>query len=172
MRQIDLGIVGREPDHSGVETLYETTAPYVCLMPEGHPMAQEHGLVDLEEVAESETFVTFGANYPDSMMSIDPALSNKLRARSRLSVANMPLAGALVREASVLAISDPFSAEQSVLMGGVVFRPIKQNLTYYIAVVASGREALSREALHFVDLFADQLEKRVSKVRSLSKTVT
>ena len=172
MRQIDLGIVGREPDHTGVETLYETTAPYVCLMPEGHPMAQEHGLVDLEEVAESETFVTFGANYPDSMMSIDPALSNKLRARSRLSVANMPLAGALVREASVLAISDPFSAEQSVLMGGVVFRPIKQNLTYYIAVVASGREALSLEALHFVDLFADQLEKRVSKVRSLSKTVT
>ena len=171
-RVIDCGIVGREPDHRGVETLYEPTAPYVCRRPEGHPMAQEHGLVDLEEVAESETFVTFGANYPDSMMSIDPALSNKLRARSRLSVANMPLAGALVREASVLAISDPFSAEQSVLMGGVVFRPIKQNLTYYIAVVASGREALSREALHFVDLFADQLEKRVSKVRSLSKTVT
>jgi|TARA_B110000503_G_scaffold138766_1_gene225617 DNA-binding transcriptional LysR family regulator len=170
MRQIDVGIVGREPNHSGVETLYQTTAPYVCLMPEDHPMAQKNGLVDLEKLAQTETFVTFGASYPDSMMSIDPALSNKLRERSRLSVANMSLAGALVREASVLAISDPFSAEQAVLMGGVVFRPIKQNLTYYVAVVASGRAALSREVLNFVDMFAEQLEKRVNQVRTLNET--
>ena len=170
LRQIDVGIVGREPNHSGVETLYQTTAPYVCLMPEDHPMAQKNGLVDLEKLAQTETFVTFGASYPDSMMSIDPALSNKLRERSRLSVANMSLAGALVREASVLAISDPFSAEQAVLMGGVVFRPIKQNLTYYVAVVASGRAALSREVLNFVDMFAEQLEKRVNQVRTLNET--
>ena len=102
------------------------------------------------------------------MMSIDPALSDKLRARSRLSVANMPLAGALVREASVLAIADPFSAEQAVLMGGVVFRPIKQTLTYSVAVVTARREALSREALAFVDLFAEQLEHRANQVRTLT----
>jgi DNA-binding transcriptional LysR family regulator len=168
MRQLDLGIVGREPDYSGVEVLFQTSVAYVCLIPEDHRLATEYGPVDLEELVMTETFVTFGASYPDSMMSIDPQLSEKLRARSRLSVANMPLAGALVREASVLAIADPFSAEQAVRMGGVVFRPIKQKLTYFVAVVAARREELSREALKFVDLFAQQLQSRVDKVEKLS----
>jgi DNA-binding transcriptional LysR family regulator len=166
--QIDLGIVGREPNYAGVDVLYQTSVAYVCLIPEDHPMAGEYGLVDLNELADNETFVTFGSTYPDSMMSIDPILSDKLRARSRLSVANMPLAGALVREASVLAISDPFSAEQAVCMGGVVFRPIKQNLTYYVSVVAARREGLSREALRFVELFAEQLEGRVKHIKGTS----
>jgi DNA-binding transcriptional LysR family regulator len=167
MRQINLGIVGREPDYAGVDVLYQTSVAYVCLMPEDHPLAGQYGPVDLEELAMTETFVTFGASYPDSMMSIDPALSDKLRARSRLSVANMPLAGALVREAGVLAIADPFSAEQAVRMGGVVFRPIRQTLTYFVAVVAARREELSREALKFVDLFARQLQQRVDAVNRL-----
>ncbi|WP_300584900.1 LysR family transcriptional regulator [Marivita sp.] len=168
MRQLDLGIVGREPNYAGVEVLFQTSVAYVCLIPEDHRLAAEYGPVDLEELAITETFVTFGASYPDSMMSIDPLLSEKLRARSRLSVANMPLAGALVREASVLAIADPFSAEQAVRMGGVVFRPIKQKLTYFVAVVAARREELSREALKFVDLFAQQLQLRVDTVEKLS----
>lgn len=168
MRQLDLGIVGREPDYAGVEVLFQTSVAYVCLIPEDHRLAAEYGPVDLEELAMTETFVTFGTSYPDSMMSIDPQLSEKLRARSRLSVANVPLAGALVREASVLAIADPFSAEQAVRMGGVVFRPIRQKLTYFVAVVAARREELSREALRFVDLFAQQLQLRVDKVEKLS----
>ncbi len=171
MRQIDLGIVGREPNYDGVDILYQTSAPYVCLMPEDHPAAAEYGAVDLEELVQTETFVTFGDSYPDSMMSIDPDLSGKLRARSRLSVANMPLAGALVREASVMAVSDPFSAEQAVRMGGVVFRPIKQNLTYFVTAIAARRESLPREALKFVELFAAQLEERVRQVKSLSADV-
>lgn len=166
-RQIDLGIVGREPNYAGVEVLYQTSVAYVCLIPEDHPMAGEYGLVDLNELADNETFVTFGSTYPDSMMAIDPILSDKLRARSRLSIANMPLAGALVREASVLAISDPFSAEQAVRMGGVVFRPIKQNLSYYVSVVAARREGLPRETLRFVELFAEQLEDRVKQIKAL-----
>lgn len=168
MRQLDLGIVGREPDYAGVEVLFQTSVAYVCLIPEDHRLAVEYGPVDLEELAMTETFVTFGTSYPDSMMSIDPQLSEKLRARSRLSVANMPVAGALVREASVLAIADPFSAEQAMRMGGVVFRPIKQKLTYFVAVVAARREELSREALRFVDLFAQQLQLRVDMVEKLS----
>jgi len=168
-RQIDLGIVGREPNHQGVEILYQTSVPYVCLIPEDHCLAGEYGSVDLKQLAETETFVTFGDTYPDAMMSIEPGLSDKLRARSRLTVANMPLAGALVREASVLAISDPFSAEQAVQMGGVVFRPIEQNLTYFVSIVTAQRESLSREALKFVDFFSTQLKHRVDQVRALSR---
>lgn len=168
-RQINLGIVGREPDYQGVEILYQTSVPYVCLMPEDHQLAGEYGPVDLNQLAKTETFVTFGDTYPDSMMSIEPRLSDKLRSRSRLTVANMPLAGSLVREASVLAVSDPFSAEQAVQMGGVVFRPIEQNLTYFVTVITARRESLSREAFKFVDFFSAQLEERVDQVKKLSR---
>ncbi|MEP3276665.1 MAG: LysR family transcriptional regulator [Stappiaceae bacterium] len=164
MRQIDLGIVGREQNHDGVDTLFQISAPYVCLLPEDHHLATVSGPLDLEEVATSETFVTFGGTYPDTMMSIDGELSQKLQSRSRLSAANMPVAGALVRETGVLAVADPFSAEQTVRMGGVVFRPIVQNLTYYVTIVTAGREQLSRQALEFVDQFSQQLSKRVKDV--------
>ncbi|MDG2298110.1 MAG: LysR family transcriptional regulator [Planktomarina sp.] len=167
-RQIDIGVVGREPNYEGVDVLYQTTAPYVCVMPEDHKLASEYGPVDLHRLSETETFVTFGNNYPDAMMSIEPVISKKLQANSRLSVANLPLAASLVREASVLAIADPFSAEQAVRIGGVVFRPIKQNLTYFVTVIAARREKLSREGLKFVNLFATQLEERVNEVKKLA----
>ena len=167
-RQIDIGVVGREPNYEGVDVLYQTTAPYVCVMPEDHKLASEYGPVDLHRLSETETFVTFGNNYPDAMMSIEPVISKKLQANSRLSVANLPIAASLVREASVLAIADPFSAEQAVRIGGVVFRPIKQNLTYFVTVIAARREKLSREGLKFVNLFATQLEERVNEVKKLA----
>ncbi len=168
MRQIDLGIVGREPDYDGVDVLFQFSAPYVCLIPEDHPLAGEFGPLDLNVLADSETFVTFGGAYPDTMMSISSALSQKLQNRSRLTAANMPVAAALVREAGVLAIADPFSAEQAVRMGGVVFRPVVQNLTYFVTVIASGRQQLSRRALEFVDLLADQLQKRIQHVKAFT----
>ncbi|MDE0523228.1 MAG: LysR family transcriptional regulator [Boseongicola sp.] len=167
MRQVDLGIVGREASHEGVETMFHTSAPYVCLLPEDHPLAEEGGTIDLEAVAFTETFVTFGGTYPDTMMSMDPGLSQQLQSRSRLSAANMPLAGALVRETGALAVADPFSAEQAVRMGGVVFRPVVQNLTYFVSIISAGPEQLSRQALSFVNLFADQLTARVEFVNAL-----
>lgn len=165
--RLDLGIVGREPVHRGVEVLYQTAVPYVCLLPEEHPLADGYGPVDLEPLADTETFVTFGGTYPDSMMSIEPDLAERLRSRSRLSVANMPLAAALVREAGVLAVADPFTAEQAVRMGGVVFRPVRQRLTYFVSIVAAGRERLPRPALAFAESFAAQIEARVRAVRRL-----
>ena len=167
MRQVDVGIVGRDADHEGVEVLFQRPAPYVCLLPEDHPLALEAGSLDLEDVAMVETFVTFGSTYPDTMMSMDPELSQKLRARSRLSAANMPLAASLVRETGALAVTDPFSAEQAVRMGGVVFRPVVQNLTYFVTIIAAGREHLSRQAQSFVDLFAKRLSDRIDYVEGL-----
>jgi len=167
MHQVDLGIVGREANHEGVETLFQTSAPYVCLLPEDHSLADEDGPIDLEEVSSIENFVTFGGTYPDTMMSMDPNLSQKLQSRSRVSAANMPLTGSLVRETGALAVADPFSAEQAVRMGGVVFRPIVQDLTYFVTIITAGREHLSRQALSFVDLFAAQLTARVEYVNGL-----
>lgn len=127
LHQFDLGIVGRQPPYDGVETLFQTTAPYVCMMPEEHPLVGHAGTVDLEELADRETFVTFGGAFPDAMMSMDSALSQKLQTRSRLSATNMPVAAALVRESGVLAIADPFSAEQAVRMPARRDRPVSSS---------------------------------------------
>lgn len=167
--QFDLGIVGRQPHYEGVEILFQTAAPYVCLMPEDHPLVGLAGAVDLEELADRETFVTFGGVFPDDMMSMDTGLSRKLQAASRLSATNMPVAAALVRETGVFAIADPFSAEQAVRMGGVAFRPIQQNLKYHVAVISPGRHRLPRHAIEFSEIFAAQLTERVERVAAYTR---
>lgn len=165
MHQLDIGVVGRQPPYDGVEVLFEITAPYVCLMPESHELADGSGLVDLEVLAQTEEFAAYGGAFPDSMMSMESSLAQKIRNRSRLSATNMPVAAALVRETGVLTIADPFSAEQAVLMGGVVFRPIKQDLKYHVSIIAPGRDRLSRAALEFVDVLSEQLSKRVRDIQ-------
>ncbi len=163
-RQIDIGVVGRQPPYSGVEVLFQTSAPYVCLIPEDHALVGESGAVDLETLAETETFVTFGGAFPDEMMSMDANLSGRLQAQSRLSATNMPLAASLVRETGVFAIADPFTAEQAVRIGGLVFRPVRQELNYHVAIVAPGKDALSRQAMEFADRLAQRIENRVADV--------
>ncbi len=165
-RQIDIGVVGRQPPYGGVEILFQTSAPYVCLIPESHDLVGQDGSVDLEALTETEAFVTFGGAFPDEMMAMEPDLSNRLRTRSRLSATNMPLAASLVRESGVLAIADPFTAEHAVRMGGVVFRPIRQELNYHVAIIASGRDALSRQAVEFSERLAKRLAARVEYVSS------
>lgn len=165
MHQIELGIVGREPPYDGVEVLYQTAVPYVCLIPEDHELADENGPVDLERLADTEEFVTFGGAFPDSMMAMDRELAERLQRRSRLSATNMPVTGALVRETGVLAICDPFTAEQTVRTGGAVFRSVQQELTYHVSLIAPGRDRLSRAALALVDVLSGQLDSRVAEVR-------
>jgi len=163
MRQLDLGVVGRQPPYDGVDTLYRTALPYVCLVPDGHPLGSEYGPVDLEELVEAETFVTFGGMFPDEMLDIDPDLASRMRADSRLSAVNMPAAAALAREARTLAIVDPISAGVAVGAGGVTIRPLLQRLRYHIAVIARGRDTLSNEAATLADLLIERFE-RLEKV--------
>jgi len=164
--QVDLGVVGRQPPYEGVEVLFQMVSPYVCLMPEDHPLADAFGPLDLNELVETQTFVTFGGAYPDEMMEMEAELSAKLRATSRLSATNMPVAAALVRETGAFALADPFSAEQAVLMGGVTFRKIQQELKYHIAVITPGPERLTRHAFEFAEILAAQVTERVNQVKA------
>ncbi|WP_282610902.1 LysR family transcriptional regulator [Pelagibius sp. Alg239-R121] len=160
MLQFDLGIVGRSPPYDGVEVLFQTAVPYVCLLPETHALASGKGDVDLEEIAGTETFVTFGGAYPDEMLDIDHQLSARLRQSSRLSAANMPVAASLVRGTGALGIVDPYSAKIAQKLGGVVSRPIRQSLKYNIAIVTKGLDTLSLEAKELAELFIEKLAKR------------
>ncbi len=161
MQQVDLGLVGRAPPYPGVEVLFETTVPYVCLLPAGHPLTKGSEALDLDHLAGRESFVTFGGAYPDEMMNMEHKLSDKLRANSRLSAANMPIAAALVRETGALAIVDPFTAKITEQLGGVVSRPIQQPLTYRIALVTRGLDTLSLVAEELADMLIAKLRGSV-----------
>ena len=159
MQQFDIGIVGRQPPYDGVETLYHTTVPYVCLIPEGHALDGGDGPIDLDQISQTETFITFGETVPDGMLEMDPALAQKLRERSRLSAANMPVAAALVRETGAIAVVDFISAGIACGMGGVVSRPITQRLKYHIAIVTRGQDSLSMEARALTDVLIGRLDR-------------
>jgi len=142
VQQFDLGIVGRSPPYEGVDVLFQTSVPYVCLVPQTHRLARGKARLDLAELAGRESFITFGGAYPDEMLEMDRELSARLRKNSRLFAANMPVAAALVRETGALAIVDPYSARLAERIGGVVSRSIRQSLKYHIAVITRTRATL------------------------------
>jgi DNA-binding transcriptional LysR family regulator len=159
MQQFDIGIVGRAPPYEGVEVLFETSFPYVCLLPESHELVAKGFEVDLDAIAESEKFITFGGAFPDEMMDMDHKLADKLRANSRLSAVNMPVAAALVRETGAFAIVDPYTAKIAKKLGGVTSLPIQQKLTYNIAIITRGQDTLSLEAKELTKAFIESLGK-------------
>lgn len=69
-----------------------------------------------------------------------------LQANANFIAANMPTAAALVREAGVPAILDPFTARMAAKSGGVVTRPLCQKLYYNIALITRGLDTMTQEA--------------------------
>ena len=158
LQQFDLGIVGRKPPYEGVEVLYETSFPYVCLFRDDHIFANSKEPVDLIKLSKTESFVTFGGAFPDEMSGISSELSQRLADNSRISATNMPAAAALTRESGVISIVDPFSAQLASTIGGVSARPIKQKLSYYVSIITRGQDTLSKEAKELSEILASHLE--------------
>ena len=151
LQQFDLGIVSRSPPYVGVDILYQTMVNYVALIPEDHFPAKSKDPIDLKDVAGQIEFVTFGSVYPLEMQGMDANLAEKFQSNARYSVANVLAGAALVREAGVPAIVDPFSARMSVASGGVVIRPIVQNMKYNIAIITRGVDMMTQETRQLAD---------------------
>ena len=151
LQQFDLGIVSRSPPYVGVDILYQTMVNYVALIPEDHFLTKSKDPIDLKDVAGQIEFVTFGSVYPLEMQGMDANLAEKFQSNARYSVANVLAGAALVREAGVPAIVDPFSARMSVASGGVVIRPIVQNMKYNIAIITRGVDMMTQETRQLAD---------------------
>lgn len=106
--QLDLDAVGQQPPYTGVDVIAETAAPYVCLLPGDHPLCDADGPLDLEDLTVTETFITTGDAYTDEMMGIDRALFRRLKVRSGISAANLPVVAALVCESGRLPLRTRF----------------------------------------------------------------
>ena len=152
LQQFDLGIVSRSPPYVGVEILYQTMVNYVALIPEDHFLAKSEDSIDLRDVAGQVEFVTFGSVYPLEMQGMDASLAEKFQSNARYSVANVLAGAALVREAGVPAIVDPFSARMSVASGGVMIRPIVQNMQYHIAIITRGIDMMTQETRQLANI--------------------
>ena len=157
--QYDIGIVSQSPPYNGVETLFHTTVPYVCLVPETHWTTNVIGDLDLLTLVETETFVSFGGIYPNEMLDIDKELAVKLSNCSKIFAANTPLLGSLARTTGAFAIVDPFTASIEEKLGGVVIRTIKQNLKYHVAMIGMRPGVMPRGARNMVEIIISQLEQ-------------
>lgn len=146
LQQFDLGIVSRAPPYEGVHILYQTAVNYVALIPAEHKLAKPAGALVLAAIAPRQEFVTFGDVYPLEMMGMEAHLAAMLQANANFIAANMPTAAALVREAGVPAILDPFTARMAAKNGGVVTRPLCQKLYYNIALITRGLDTMTQEA--------------------------
>ena len=147
LQQMDLGIIDMPPPLEGMKVLFRATVPCVCLVPENHHLARDPGRLDLNEAADEGLFVTCGDAFDDVALGMDEQFSRKIRRKSRLFAANMPVAAALACANGALAVVDPFSAELAIRLGGMVSRPLLQSLGYTVALVTRGKDSLSREAL-------------------------
>ena len=164
LQQFDLGVVGRAPPYEGVETLYQTQFPYVCLVHDDHYLAGTDGPVDLIEISRTENFITFGGAFPDEMSGMDSELSERLGNNSRISATNMPAAAALTRESGSVSIVDPFSARLAEAIGGVTSLKIKQELSYNVSIITKGSDILSMEAKELSEILIVRFEKGLDEV--------
>ena len=160
LQQLELGLVGRVPPYQGVEILYQTTVPYVCLIPEGHWLDGSGEPLNIDKLSKTESFITFAGIFPESIIGLDQATVVALRKRSRISAANMPMAAALVRATGSLSVVDLLSAGVATSIGGVISRPLIQKLDYHIAIITKSKISLSKPAQKLAGL----IEKRLDRI--------
>jgi len=102
--------------------------------------------------------VTFGSVYPPEMQGMEKELSERLQQNARYSVANVLTATSLVRETGIPAIVDPFSARMTLDQGGVVIRPLQQNLRYHIAIITRGVDTMTQETRQLAEALISGFE--------------
>ncbi len=156
MQRADVGVVSSLHPLDGLHLLYETAVPYVCLVPEGHALAGDRRPLDLDQVADEE-FVTLPRSFLNPF-GRHGDVADRLSRRSRLSSHSVPAVASIARATGALAVVDPFTAQVARAMGGVVSRPLAQDLSFPIAVVSRGEDTLSLAGLELAQGLIRRLE--------------
>jgi len=155
MQRLDVAVVNvyRRPDT--LHVLYERVLHYVCLLPEQHFLARSTESVDLN-ILEHLDCVAYDRTRLQSAQHDWLRLLSWPQA-SLSSYSNIAVA-ALARATGKLAIVDPYTAKTIAALGGVVTRPITQQLTSTLCVVARGVDTLSLAARELADAVIAELE--------------
>jgi DNA-binding transcriptional LysR family regulator len=166
LQQVDLGVISPMQSYEGIHTMFRTELPYLCLLPLGHRLAATGNSVDLRKMTDEEFVIL----HPDSFEQ--PGMNEKLiqglRSRARI-VARSDLAiAAIARSTGLPTLVDPYSARIAVALGGVIARPLRQKMTYPIAIISRSAETLSLASNLFANTLRHQFES--SREQNYSNT--
>jgi DNA-binding transcriptional LysR family regulator len=156
--RLDLGLISPVRENSNIKTLFSCSTRYGCILPATHRLAQAEEPIDLLALTEDE-FVTYDRSYLE-FISADRQLLEFMQQRSRLSSHYGPVVAALAQATNAIAIIDPFTAAFIHKLGGVVCKPIKQEMRYVVALVTRSEDALSLAARKFAATLEDVVKKR------------
>ncbi|MGC1440481.1 MAG: LysR family transcriptional regulator, partial [Burkholderiaceae bacterium] len=145
LQQLDIGVVSTLHAIDELHTIACANIPYVCLLPLGHRMAKARGPIDIQALDQDEIVALpneYLATDNNNSQVLDSLLQN-----ARLQSHSMPAVASLARFTGAVALVDQFSASVAVSLGGVVRRPLKQQLSLPVAVVCHATDTLT-EAGH------------------------
>lgn len=153
LQQYEVAVVSGAFPRYDLCTLIEVLVPYVCLVPTGHPVATQAGVVDISKLHEEE-FVIMAQPFPEHS-----SLEGEFSIQHRISSGSSPAIAALARHTGCFALVDPYTARAAEAMGGVVTRAVQQQLQFPYAVVCKAEETLSRSARHLADTLCNRLQR-------------
>lgn len=157
LQQVDLGVICPTQHYEGIHSLFQTSVPYLCLLPETHRFAGTKKSIDLTQMAEEE-FVTLDPGYPDQVFE-NQGLMQQLRKNTRIIAQSDLAISAIARTTGLPALVDPWSAEIAVANGGVVACRVQQEINYPIAIISRGTDTLSLAARFFSEALVKQFER-------------
>lgn len=155
--QLDLAVINPMGEIAGVDCLFRKTFQCVCLLPEGHWLAGSRRKIDLAAVAD-EPFVLSDRGSM-AAFTIDRDLLARIERNAWLSSQLWFSVAAAVRHGAGLGIVDPFTAGFFAEHGGIVCRPVKQDLSYDVAIVAPSGNELPIVAKRYVELLKSHLRE-------------
>lgn len=156
----DLGIVSPTREYPNVTTYFSRSTCYVCLLPEDHSLAEQGAPIDLLTLGD-EGFVVFDASYLEFIVA-DRETRNFINARSRLSTHSAPVLALLARATGSVAIVDPYTATFAEALGGMVSRPIMQEIRHSVAVIGPSDHGLSLAARDLVSVLQTVIDRHVA----------
>lgn len=156
LQQLDVGVICPMRHYEGIHTVYQTSVPYVCLIPQTHELAKSEAVINIDDLEEEE-FVILDQAYLEQL-SDDSMLLDKLRKNARIISPSDPAIASIARANGLLSIVDPYTARVALALGGVVVRPIQQQFNYPIAIITRGTDTVSLAAGVLSEALVNQFE--------------
>lgn len=148
-------IMSSKVDNPGIEAEELASASLVCVMPEGHPLAQKdvisvHDLID-------EPLIGVDPSDPYGALLVKPFLDNGLQVQHSMRGRFAQTVVSLVRHGLGVALIDQFSVAE-IYMPGIVRRPLKEDSSIHTYVVKKQGRVLSSFAEHAIEKFRQELK--------------
>lgn len=157
LREADIGIVSMTYPLKDVEVLHEHSMRAVCLLPESHPAAQTSGEISLTELT-NEPFITLERPLFEQL-GLTAELNRTILKNAWITSHSAPAITAMAHATGRVAIIDNLTAMSIPPEGGMVVRPLVENIIFSLAVIVKNRANCSIAAQLVIDEIVMTLEQ-------------